>query len=111
MNVIKSLKVELLSMKGKTLSFFITFLLGSVFGRPQNDEKIDLSRLGSQLYGNPVENNGTIVMDPKRNPEEFGPYLEGDLLVPIHARNGMKNEALRWKNGEIPYVIRGRYSE
>jgi hypothetical protein len=98
-------------MKGKTLNFFIAFLISSAIGRPQSDEKIDLSQLGSELYGNPVENNGTIVLDEKKNPEEFGPYLEGDLLVPLKARNGMKSESLRWRNGEIPYVIRGRYSE
>lgn len=112
MNVIKQLKVESLSMKVKILSFFTGFLFLSVLARPQDEEKIDLSRLGSQLYGNPVPNNGTIVMDPKKNPEEFGPYLEGDLLIPVKLqRNGMKNEAMRWKNGEVPYVIRGRYSK
>lgn len=113
MNIIKQLKVELFSMKVKILSFFSGFLIVFVLGRPQSDEdKIDLSRLGSELYGNPVINNGTIVMDPTENPEEFGPYLEGDLLVPVKSqRNGIKNEAMRWKNGEVPYVIRGRFSE
>lgn len=94
----------------RTLSFFVAFFV-TINARPQNDETIDLSRLGSNLYGTPVKNNGTITIDPMKNPEEFGPYLEGDLLVPKLARNGMKSESLRWKNGELPYVIRGRYSE
>lgn len=98
-------------MRAFTSIFSTACLFLSISAKPQQDDKIDLSRLGSNLYGNPVENNGTITIDPKKNPEEFGPYLEGDLLVPIRARNGMKSESLRWKNGEVPYIIRGRYSE
>lgn len=98
-------------MKGIFLSNLIAFVLVSTFARPESKDSIDLSQLGQDLYGSPVENNGTITIDPKKNPEEFGPYLEGDLLVPIKARNGMKSESLRWKNGEVPYIIRGRYSK
>lgn len=77
------------------------------------DTVINLSHLGSKLYGNPDYDFGrqrTINID--ENLEENGPYLEGDLLVPLNlAKNGMKSESLRWKNGEIPYVIRGKFSE
>lgn len=74
-------------------------------------DRIDLSHLGSKLFGKPVENDGENFGETDENPEEIGPYLEGDLLVPSEARNGMKAESLRWKNGEVPFEIRGSFSE
>lgn len=74
------------------------------------EETIDLSELGSKLFGSPnFEFAKNLSTD---HPEEEGPYVQGDLLVPTNGnlRNGMKSEALRWKNGEVPYVIRGRFS-
>jgi hypothetical protein len=92
----------------KILCFFLCF--GSVFTRNIDDEKIDLSHFDSALFGEPIESN---VMNRARrfgNPEEHGPYLEGDLLMPT-GRNGVKLESQRWRNGEVPYEIRGSFSE
>lgn len=76
-----------------------------------DDDTIDLSHFGAKLFGKPLEIDGESLGDVKKNPEELGPYLEGDLLIPSEVRNGMKAESMRWKNGEIPYEIRGSYSE
>jgi hypothetical protein len=77
----------------------------------QDEGVIDLMQFGAKLFGNPVKNDGSLVNNPNINPEEIGPYVEGDLLVPIQSKNGMTKESLRWKNGEVPYVIKGRFSE
>lgn len=51
-------------------------------------------------------------LDESENPEEHGSYYEGDILFPKeYEKNGMKRESLRWKNGVIPFQIRGSYSE
>jgi hypothetical protein len=76
-----------------------------------DDDVIDLSHLSSKLFGKPIENSGKIENNFDENFEELGPYLEGDLLIPSDARNGMKTESLRWKNGEIPFEIRGSFSK
>ncbi|XP_070500970.1 zinc metalloproteinase nas-4-like [Chironomus tepperi] len=75
----------------------------------EDEDVIDLSHLGSKLFRNPdYEFSKDLNAD---HPEEQGPYLQGDLLIPTgNAKNGMKSETYRWKNGEIPYVIRGRFS-
>jgi hypothetical protein len=91
--------------------FVIIALLQSACG--DDEDTIDLSHLGERLYGQPdYEFWKNVEFDERSNFEERGPYLQGDLLVPREpARNGMKNEALRWKNGEVPFLIRGRFSE
>jgi hypothetical protein len=89
-----------------------SFAVNSV--ESEDDSVIDLSHLGSRLYGRPkiVVQQARVLSENFGNPEEKGPYLEGDLLVPrTFARNGVKNEALKWKGGEVPYVISGRFSE
>lgn len=83
-------------------------IISKLHANEEEEETIDLKHLGPRLFGKPIENNGLVI---NSNFEEVGPYLEGDLLVPVSARNGMKSESLRWKKGEIPYIIRGRYSE
>lgn len=72
---------------------------------------IDLSHFGSRIFGSPVENDQNNFNGFRGNAEEQGPYLEGDLLIPTDAKNGMKLESLRWKNGEVPFEIRGSFSE
>ena len=76
----------------------------------EDDEAIDLTHLGSKLFQNPdFEFSKDLSTD---HPEEQGPYLQGDLLIPRgNAKSGMKSESYRWKNGEIPYLIRGRFSK
>lgn len=81
------------------------------FAKSVSNDRIDLSFLGTKIFGQPIENDGQIFKNHKGNAEEVGPYLEGDLLIPTMGRNGMKPEALRWKNGEVPFEIRGNFSE
>lgn len=73
--------------------------------------KIDLSHFGLRIFGNPIENDQKSWNENEGNMEELGPYLEGDLLIPLQSRNGMKSESLRWKNGEVPFEIRGSFSK
>ena len=93
---------------------FVLISCGSTFANiiPQADETedeiIDLSHFGTRIFGQPIENNQDEL---DGNFEEQGPYLEGDLLIPSTARNGMKSEALRWKNGVVPFEIRGSFCE
>lgn len=81
------------------------------FAESLEDDVIDLSLLGARLFGKPVENKVENFDDTSGNAEELGPYLEGDLLIPTDARNGMRAESLRWKRGEVPFVIHGSYSK
>ncbi|KAG5682266.1 hypothetical protein PVAND_011630 [Polypedilum vanderplanki] len=98
--------------------FIIIYTLQQlVFTSPIESEDvidvIDLSHLGARLYGKPDYNFGKEfnTININDNPEEKGPYLEGDLLMLQNlSRNGMKNEVLRWKGGEIPYIIRGKFN-
>lgn len=64
-----------------------------------DDDTIDLSYLSPQIFGRPIANEKKIWDIVDGNPEEQGPYVEGDLLFPTDARNGMKAESSRWKNG------------
>lgn len=76
------------------------------------DEVIDLSRFGERLYGQPVLSTARGLRSTD-NPEEQGPYIEGDILVPLQdnsTRNGMKTESLRWRSGVVPFEIRGSFS-
>lgn len=95
-------------------AFFVIFCLSIhqlSSAKSINDDRIDLSFLGTKIFGSPIENDGQIYKNHKGNAEEVGPYLEGDLLIPSVGRNGMKSEALRWKNGEVPFEIHGNFSE
>lgn len=75
----------------------------------KRNDVIDLSHYGSRMYGVPSEEAGRAVAesDPtKINPEELGPYVEGDILIPRPAgKNGIIGEAYRWPKGKIPYEI------
>lgn len=75
-----------------------------------NDDIINLSHFGSQIFGIPIENDGKSF-SKNGNPEEQGPYLEGDLLIPTSDKNGVTAQSLRWENGVVPYLIRGSFSE
>ena len=93
---------------------FVLISCGSIFANvilqvdERDDEIIDLSQFGARIFGQPIENNQDEL---DGNFEEQGPYLEGDLLTPSTARNGMKSESLRWKNGVVPFEIRGSFCE
>lgn len=80
-----------------------------IWARPANDDIIDISHFGSKLFGKPIESNEVALDAEGSNPEENGPYLEGDLLHPSMTRNGMKAEAYRWTGGIVPFEIRGGF--
>lgn len=93
-------------------------VLKSVYGIPiDNDDAIDLSSYRSQLHGQPDNKFGEMLRNWNAtntgNPEELGPYMEGDILVPINQsptpRNGMVSQSYRWPNAVIPYEIVGPY--
>lgn len=80
-----------------------------------DDLVIDLTDLDASAYGNPIEESDTRLLRVdlnNTNPEEIGPYLEGDILIPRpEPRSGMKKKSLRWKNGRVPYVISEDFGE
>lgn len=100
----------------------------------ENDDRIELSAFGTRIYGNPQKSAGAAVRQWHQsqkqgeqlkssatnqpqiyvNPEELGPYAEGDILVPRKAtatgRNGMVSESYRWTNGEVPFEIVGSFN-
>ncbi|KAM8707427.1 hypothetical protein ACLKA7_011503 [Drosophila subpalustris] len=103
--------------------FVLTFVLGVkwIEALPlQSDEIIDLSSLGSDLYGTPDQEETAILVDNYSededavNPEELGNYLEGDILLPRtrqFARNGRPEMSSRWHQGIVPYVIKGTFDK
>lgn len=80
---------------------------------------IDLTRFGERIFGQPNKTAGeklsNLEADAMLNPEELGPYLEGDLLIPrgkkIIYRNGLTAYSARWPRGVVPYEIYGRFSQ
>lgn len=72
-------------------------------------DAIDVSYLGSEIYGKPSENTGKNVEEwteeMEVNPEELGEYLEGDILLPSDGKNGLLGETSKWKDGVVPYEI------
>ncbi|CAH4028096.1 low choriolytic enzyme-like isoform X1 [Pieris brassicae] len=83
--------------------------------RIEGDGEIDVSDLGPQAYGVPTNESGAALTEwtesSLMNPEEMGGYLEGDILIPGLARNGMRDKTARWTNGIIPYIIDGGYTQ
>lgn len=80
----------------------------------ESEDIIDLSHLGSELYGEPDSKTGEIIAaynpDSSENPEELGNYLEGDMLMPKGmARNGLTASSAKWPGGVVPYEIRGSF--
>ncbi|XP_041972189.1 zinc metalloproteinase nas-13-like [Aricia agestis] len=78
------------------------------------EDTIDLSRLGPEAFGSPKNDSGDAVATWSEsslvNPEELGSYAEGDILIPLRGKNGIRVESLQWPNGHIPYKIGGRFS-
>ncbi|XP_050324461.1 zinc metalloproteinase nas-1 [Bactrocera neohumeralis] len=80
---------------------------------------IDLTRFGERIYGHPDKAAGEKLSNLEAyemlNPEELGPYLEGDLLIPhgqkLIYRNGLTAYSARWPRGIVPYEIKGRFSQ
>lgn len=80
---------------------------------PLGNEVIDLSHYGSRIYGFPSEEAGHQLAKAnlsKSNPEELGPYVEGDILIPRQTpRNGIIGESYRWPQGIIPFDIAPKF--
>ncbi|CAO1427078.1 unnamed protein product [Diamesa serratosioi] len=75
-----------------------------------DDMIIDLSHFGVSIYGDPDESGGARLLawtpESGKNPEELGPYSEGDILIPnVQGRNGLSSASSRWKGGVVPYEI------
>lgn len=94
-------------MRVSTLVVFVILSALACAAAAEDDDRIDLSQIGWRLYGRPMDNTHRMHVQYWGNPEERGPYFEGDLLNPNSPKNGIKHESLRWKNREIPYEIRG----
>lgn len=91
-------------------SLLVLFFCANSFCHNIDNSDIDLSHFGLDIFGKPVAYNSLENVRKYGNPEERGPYLEGDLLIPLSSKNGIKSESFRWKNGEVPYQIRGSFS-
>lgn len=93
-----------------------------------DDLAIDLSAYGTRLYGTPQKSAGEMLKKWQLsqensaenshvlvNPEEIGPYVEGDILIPrstatsSDGRNGMVAESYRWHDGIIPIELIGPF--
>lgn len=90
---------------------FLIFFCAKFSSAIEDDEKIDISQFGLDLFGKPIAFNERDFRRQSGNPEERGPYLEGDLLIPIKSKNGISSQAYRWPNKQIPYEISGRFSK
>ncbi|CAK1541405.1 unnamed protein product [Leptosia nina] len=76
---------------------------------------IDISGLDQLAFGIPKNESGVAVSEwtdsSLMNPEEMGEYLEGDILMPGLARNGIRDKTSRWTDGIIPYVMDGGFTQ
>lgn len=82
-----------------------------------DDDFIDLSHLGTKIFGEPDDETGRLVAqyNPEIddiNPEELGSYAEGDMLMPQgFGRNGLTAQSSRWPGGLVPFEIRGNFGK
>uniref|UniRef100_A0A1I8PTF4 Metalloendopeptidase n=1 Tax=Stomoxys calcitrans TaxID=35570 RepID=A0A1I8PTF4_STOCA len=65
--------------------------------------------------GEIIENMHNSNESAMENPEETGPYIEGDIkddgeFYRKMLRNGIMNHSLRWPKGRVPYVIKGSFT-
>lgn len=86
----------------------------------QHPNELDLSIYGSSLYRIPDYGKTARLLEeyiPEKssvNPEELGPYIEGDILIPqtsVILKNGLLSRSSRWPNGIVPYEIGGDFRE
>ena len=47
-----------------------------------------------------------VNVQPKKfgNPDEWGPYFQGDIIMLPEQRNGVIDTSYRWPNGQVAYV-------
>ncbi|XP_055523112.1 hatching enzyme 1.2 [Wyeomyia smithii] len=80
-----------------------------------DEDEIDISHLGLNIYGEPDESVGERVAqyNPETdlvNPEELGTYVDGDILIARPGgRNGLADKSTRWPGGVVPFVINGNF--
>lgn len=76
----------------------------------------DLTQYGRRFFGNPdyssAERIPNYVPMTNQNPEELGPYLEGDIVIPLgQTRNALSHIKYHWPDAIVPYLIEGDFSE
>ncbi|KAG5672807.1 hypothetical protein PVAND_002899 [Polypedilum vanderplanki] len=91
--------------------FFKTFLfLIVVFYHEAETFKLDLSKIisTSDESSGKALNNWNILKSG--NAEEQGNYFEGDIILNLDQRNGIRLPTQKWDKGIIPYKIEGGFS-
>ena len=88
---------------------------------PLGDEEepfdFEFPELGDELYFVETRNHTEKLLeewsddDESINPEEMGPYVEGDLYQPELAKNAVKFKSRKWAKGVVPYKISGSFSK
>jgi hypothetical protein len=69
------------------------------------DDPVELSKRAGKMLNDWVESG------KMGNPEEQGPYFEGDIMLPKDARGGIIKTSAKWKDAKVPYVLEGSFSE
>lgn len=94
--------------KMKSLEIFILLrVLGCIAALPLTDENIVLNE-PSEIGGRILE---TWLKDGMiGNPEEQGPYFEGDLIM-TEGRNGVTSTEQLWTKAIVPFQIAGSFSK
>lgn len=88
----------------------------AVLGAPieAEDEPFDFefSQLGEEMYLVVETRNHTEKLleewsddDGSINPEEMGPFVQGDLYQPVLAKNAVKFKSRKWAKAVVPYKI------
>lgn len=110
-------------LSGRMLVGLVLLLIPtSAFGAPIGDDgepfDLDFSQLGEEMY-HTEERNDTLKLleewspneDGSMNPEEMGPFVQGDLYQPVVAKNAVKFKSKRWKNAIVPYKISNSFGK
>ncbi|XP_069691394.1 zinc metalloproteinase nas-13-like isoform X2 [Periplaneta americana] len=100
------------------LGIYVLLLISSAFSFPLEDEnalqpEIVMFR-ETTLYDEQVVREAGLRVanwknDSEINPEELGPYTEGDIMMQ-NTRNGLTAQSARWPKGIVPYEIAGYFS-
>lgn len=109
-------------IKGILILFELGLLVsGSVIPAKEKNQSgtdipIDISHFTNEAFGQPEEEVGEKLENfspGTNNPEEVGTYYQGDILMPrsMLGRNGVAADVYRWKDGVIPYEIKGTFSK
>lgn len=80
---------------------------------------MDFSQLGEELYHVEKKNNSVKLLqewpskedDESMNPEEMGPFVQGDLYQPEIGKNAVKFKSKKWKYAIVPYKISDKFGK